>query len=110
MISVFDQEFVHMFDPPHLCKGIRNNLLTKRLQYLDPVTREVKHALWSVVERLYDMNTKVGKLTEEHVRAAKIKKMRVKYAAQVFSKSVADFLRFASKIIGKNNHKYLFPL
>lgn len=76
--------------------------MTKRLEYVDPLTGEVKYAMWSIVELLYEMNPKVGKLTEEHVVPAKIKKMRVKYAAQVFSRSVADFLRFASKITGEN--------
>lgn len=82
-------------------------MLTKKLQFTDPVTGKVRYAKWSIVEQVYEMYPKVGKLTEAHVVRTKIKKMRVKYAAQVLSASVANFIDFASKIAGKNMYKHV---
>lgn len=55
---------------------------------------------WSIVELAFDMDRNMiykrremmPKLTEPHVRKERINKMKVKYAAQVFSKTVASFI------------------
>lgn len=65
IIEVYDQQFVHMYDPPHLIKGIRNNLLTKLLKYIDRISRQTKYARWEVIQKLYDMNPETSKLTAE---------------------------------------------
>lgn len=96
IIEVYDQQFVHMYDPPHLIKGIRNNLLTKLLKYIDRICGKTKYARWEVIQKLYDMNPETSKLTAAHM--VNIKKMRVKYAAQVLSRSVAHGIRFACRL------------
>lgn len=86
------QEIVPIFDPPHLMKGVRNNLLTKNLKY----TYKNKEctAKWQHIADLYQRNPNysgyrlVPKLTAHHVLPNLIPKMRVKHCTQVFSRSV----------------------
>lgn len=40
-----------IFDPPHMMKGIKNNLLTKNVEYQDYGKKRV--AKWSHIEALY---------------------------------------------------------
>lgn len=81
-----------LYDPPHLIKGIRNNLITKNLKY--QMTGKECVAKWSHIVALYNRcpgykGVKlVPKLTSHHVVPALIPKMRVKHCTQVFSKSV----------------------
>lgn len=94
-----------IFDPPHLLKGIRNNFLTKNIRYkIDNVTRTAK---WDHIIKLYQSdngpNTIQGLrilpyLTDQHVYSDKIKKMKVKYAAQIFSHRLASSLYLAARI------------
>lgn len=91
--TVNGQEIVPLFDPPHLIKGIRNNLITKNL--LCTIDKSVKIAKWEHIMHLYEENPAykgirlMKNLTEAHVNPKKISKMKVKYATQVFSKTVA---------------------
>ncbi|KAJ8725324.1 hypothetical protein PYW08_003507 [Mythimna loreyi] len=90
-----------LFDTPHLLKGVRNNLLKKNAKYVQ--NGETKWAKWEHLKMLLDVDTGddeirlVNKLTEKHVIINKIPKMKVKYAAQVFSQRVSSALRFLSK-------------
>lgn len=93
-IIINGQEIIPLYDPPHLLKGIRNNLLTKNLLYTkDGITKTAK---WSDLHLLHKENPGykgvklLPKLTEYHVNPEKINKMRVKYASQVFSRTVAS--------------------
>lgn len=94
IILINGEEIVPLYDPPHLLKGIRNNLLTKNLKY----TKEgvIKTANWSHIKQLFDENPGykgvrlIPKLTENHVNPAKLNKMKVKYASQIFSRTVAS--------------------
>ncbi|KAI4455819.1 thap domain-containing protein 9 [Holotrichia oblita] len=87
------RKITHIFDPPHLLKGIRNNLLRSNLVWMNE--NEIFTASWEVIYTVYQMDNMSGqlrslpKLTEEHVNPDKIRKMKVSHAAQVFSHSVA---------------------
>lgn len=84
---------VPLFDPPHLIKGIRNNLLNNDLVF--SIENEQKTAKWKHIVNLYKENPGyrsirlIKNLSEVHVYPQKICKMKVKYATQVFSKTVA---------------------
>lgn len=95
VILINDQEIIPLYDPPHLLKGIRNNLLNKNLKY---TTKEgvTKTAKWSHIQLLYKENPGykgirlMPKLTENHINPEKLNKMKVKFASQLFSRSVAS--------------------
>lgn len=94
---VNQQEVVHLYDPPHLLKCVRNNLLMHNCKFT--WKRKEQAASWNDIETLYDLDvgdsdTKMlNKLTDAHVRKNKIKKMKVKIAAQVFSHRVSSTMR-----------------
>ncbi|CAH2989328.1 unnamed protein product [Chilo suppressalis] len=94
IILINNQEIVPLYDPPHLLKGIRNNLLNKNLHFVkDDVQKTAK---WSHLQLLNKENPGykgirlIPKLTENHVNPEKINKMKVKYASQIFSRTVAS--------------------
>lgn len=98
------QEIVGIYDPPHLLKGIRNNLLLNNLKY--KINNVCKEANWDHIVKLYeldvgDCNTKMCyRLTDSHVYKEKLKKMKVKNAAQVFSHRVSSTMKW-TEIKGK---------
>lgn len=64
-------------------------------------------ASWDVIELAYKMdmytnsfNRQMPQLTDRHVIKSKIKKMKVKYAAQIFSARLSAYLEYNSKIRG----------
>lgn len=71
-------EVVHIYDCPHLLKGLRNGLLNKNLHFTQDGVRKV--ASWLHVLHLYRIEQAHGKyslvpdLTDEHVLPQKIKK------------------------------------
>lgn len=90
---VNDRKIYYIFDVPHLIKSLRNNLLKYNFVYHDDGGSE-KVASWNDIEKIYDMeknaNYKMAyKLTESHIRPNNFEKMRVKYATQVLSRTVA---------------------
>lgn len=100
--EIKDNVIYPIFDPPHLIKGIRNNLITKNLEYyLDGKKRIAK---WAHLEALYKDGPGfkglrlVPKLTARHVIPNLIPKMKVKYATQVFSKTVSVAMGFTAGI------------
>jgi len=98
---------VHIYDVPHLLKCIRNNLLTKDLEYkVDNIT---KYAKWSHLDDLYRMVSAIPDckilpwLTDQYIVRDKIGKMKVKYATKVFSQRVSSTMNFlACKFIQYN--------
>ena len=97
------KEIVHLYDFPHLMKGIRNNLLDKNLHFVQG--KKEKIARWSHIEQLYEMDKQFGqpysqfkKLTDEHVVPAKIKKMRVQNCTQVFSHTVGTAMMVRAQV------------
>ena len=94
-------EVIPLYDVPHLLKGIRNNLLNKNLQF--KWKKDLQTASWDDIISFYEMDsgdfdTKMcNKLTDEHVYPDKLKKMKVKHAAQVFSQRVSASMRAVLK-------------
>ncbi|KAJ8917056.1 hypothetical protein NQ315_012975 [Exocentrus adspersus] len=88
LFRIGGQEIVGIFDPPHLLKGIRNNLLKYNLKFVTNGT--AKLCSWDDIVQLYeldvgDFNTRMCyKLTDSHIYEDKMKKMKVKHAAQSF--------------------------
>lgn len=106
-------EVIPLFDPPHLIKGIRNNLLPntkkkiiKKLQFVIEIDgkEELMTARWDEIQSAFIIHKygpkdkddkdddKKWKLTSAHVYEEEMSKMKVKVAAQVLSNTVADFL------------------
>ncbi|KAJ8914634.1 hypothetical protein NQ315_015372 [Exocentrus adspersus] len=91
--------FVPLFDPPHLLKSIRNNLLTKDLLFTVDGTR--KRASWTHIEHAYNIDKSnnirmMRKIHDLHVVRHKIKKMKVSIAAQIFSATVASAIKYCA--------------
>lgn len=92
---------VHIYDAPHLIKGVRNNLLNKTLVWEND--GETVRANWSDIVTVYEMDNTSGnmrsmpKLTEAHVHPTNKNKMRVSYAVQIFSHSVASLMFILSR-------------
>nr|CAH7755824.1 unnamed protein product [Callosobruchus chinensis] len=88
-------EIVHLYDYPHLLKGIRNSLLVKDLHF-EP-DGEKKVASWSHILDIYRLDQKMGKfsqfyeLTHEHVLPTKIRKMKVKHCTQNYPVPMCAF-------------------
>lgn len=99
---VGDQEIVCMYDVPHLLKGIRNNTLEADVQF-KWLQDKIQLASWRDVVALYELDVGTedfkmcNKLTDHHIYKDKIKKMKVKNAAQVFSQRVSSVMRFLAK-------------
>ncbi|KAB0793229.1 hypothetical protein PPYR_12849 [Photinus pyralis] len=112
-----NKEIVHIFDCPHLLKGIRNVLLTKDLIFTHDGKKKV--ASWKHIISTYKLDKLDGrfstftKLTDEHVFPEKIRKMKVKHCAQVFSFTVAVAIRnkakYSQKLSDPNHPEYLDP-
>jgi hypothetical protein len=80
-----------MFDPPHLIKCIRNNLMKYSFMFGNLV------ASWKDIEVFYDKDKSLTirsapKLTERHLHPNNFVKMKVKYATQILSHTVAASL------------------
>lgn len=94
---VDNKEIVPLYDVPHLLKGIRNNLLEHDAEFVQD--GKVKRASWSDIISFYEFDTghedlkMCYKLTDAHVYKDKIKKMKVKNAAQIFSRSFSAVMR-----------------
>lgn len=108
IIIINGQKIIPLYDPPHLLKCIRNNLLRKNLQFKlqDGKTRIAK---WSHVEDAYEIDCSNGhlramrKLTDYHIIPNKIKKMKVSYCTQVFSHTVSTVMALMSKSQSKSS-------
>ena len=77
-----------IFDPPHLLKSLRNNLLKYNFLF------ENKIASWDHIKTFYNKEREkpirtAPKLTSKHIDPNGFMKMKVKFASQVFSHSVS---------------------
>ncbi|XP_039308365.1 uncharacterized protein LOC105204150 isoform X2 [Solenopsis invicta] len=93
-------EVVPLYDYVHLQKGVRNNLLTKDL-VVDKFKKESERQFvsWNDIITVYEIDKysflkqrQMPKLTNKHIFPNCIPKMRVKYATQVISHTVANFI------------------
>ncbi|RVE39798.1 hypothetical protein evm_015552 [Chilo suppressalis] len=93
--DVNGNEIIPLYDPPHLLKGIRNNLINKNLKYVNE-DKKICVAKWEHLRLLHAENTAykgirlIPKLTDQHIIPEKMGKMRVKFATQVFSQTVSS--------------------
>ena len=77
-----------MFDPPHLLKCTRNNLMKYAFRFGN------YSACWKDIVDFYEKDKLLPiraapKLTEKHIHPTNFQKMKVKYATQIFSHTVA---------------------
>lgn len=93
------QEIVPLYDYVHLQKGVRNNLLTKNLLINKSKKEGKRFASWDDIIITYEMDKysflrkrQMPKLTDKHIFLDMIPKMKVKYATQVLSHTVANFM------------------
>ena len=82
------KKYFVIFDPPHLLKSVRNNLLKYKLEFGH------KASSWDGVKSFYQREHKLAirmapKPTEKHIDPNGFLKMSVKLASQIFSHSVA---------------------
>lgn len=111
-INSFTQPYIHInsqikiyciFDLPQLIISLRNTLMIHKLQFQDD-DGSLVIADWGVIETLCSKNDEnnagilVSKLTNSHIRPNESEKKELKYAAEVFSKSVAEALDMEYKM------------
>lgn len=91
IFEVNGEKIIPLYDVPHLLKGLRNNLMSKDLVYTMENKKRV--AKWDHIMQLYNNTPSykglrlIKNFTESHCNPAKIPKMKVKYASQLFSQS-----------------------
>ena len=92
-----EKKYFVLCDPPHLIKNIRNNLKNQGFILYDvPVS-------WDHVVEFYHLDCKnslrlAPKLTHKHINLPPFAKLKVKYATQVLSHTVASGISFIAKI------------
>lgn len=111
--DVDGSKIIHCFDPPHVLKSLRNNLLTKKLKhsvtsYYEPDdeihednndTKVFAH--WGDVRDFYEFDKGnrprlVRKISKLHIDPES-DKMKVSLASQIFSKSLGTMMLFCSE-------------
>lgn len=71
----------------------------KLFQFIDKDVSATHYAKWDDIDKAYRVdknqtaNSRVTKLTDEHIYVKKIKKMRVRPAAQVLSQTTASLIQ-----------------
>jgi hypothetical protein len=87
-VSIGGKELLFYFDPSHLIKATRNNLMKNEIYWGDNSTS------WKYIEDCdkQQKNRLAPKLTEHHIHPNNFEKMRVKYAVHVISATVASAL------------------
>lgn len=95
-VEISGQQLRVVYDPPHLLKSIRNNLLIK-----DTIFKG-KIASWNEIKTVFNADCQLGhtrmnkKLTKHHVCAEKMKKMKVRVAAQALSGTTSAMLKYTA--------------
>lgn len=87
----------YFFDPTHLLKATRNNLLSHAFHWDD------QKASWKYIEAFYLQDNKqrnrlASKLSNSHIYPTNFEKIRIKFAAQVLSNNVAAGLETYIKL------------
>ncbi|XP_019888907.1 uncharacterized protein LOC105284485 isoform X3 [Ooceraea biroi] len=103
-ITVNEQDIIPLYDPPHLIKGIRNNLLNGDLEFDRAEGEEQKYASWEIIEQAYHMDLThnvyrlMPKITADHVIKNRVKIKKVKTATQVLSMTMGGFIHHHTKM------------
>lgn len=91
--EVDGKRIIPFYDPPHLLKGIRNNLLAGNIHF--KTEEHEKVAMWEDIYKTWLLDScseevrLLPKIGTFHVEPEKIKKMKVSICAQVFSRTMA---------------------
>ena len=90
-----ENQYFYMFDVRHLLKATRNNLLKYDIGFVS--RRKSSTARWKYLEKVFEKDSlfkfrSIPKLTSKHINPSNFDKMKVKYATQVLSHSVAAAL------------------
>jgi hypothetical protein len=85
-------KYFYMFDTPHLLKSVRNNLHKYSIHF------GKKAATWNIIKQFYEIDKQqqikcCPKLTDSHIYLPAFSRMKVRFATQVFSKSLARGLQ-----------------
>lgn len=85
--DVDGKKIYYIFDPPHLLKLTRNNLMSNYFEYDGVKTN------WQFIQDFYNEDSKLcfrlaPKLTDDHLSPKVFKKMKVKFAAHIISSTV----------------------
>lgn len=91
------EKVFYFFDSPHLLKATRNCLMNNHIEFTSANLNAPVEASWQPIVDLFEADkTKsirlLPKLKQEHISPNNNQKMRVKYAAQILSASVAAAL------------------
>ena len=94
------KKIICLFDPPHLIKAIRNNLINYNFIYETKVASSIyktKVASWDDIKVVYERDKQqtlrcCAKLTQKHLNPNGFQKMKVKLATQGMSQTVASTL------------------
>jgi len=81
------QKIFYIFDVPHPLKSTRNNFFKYNLTFLNGTTD--KKYLVDFYKSDQGLNRLAPKLSEAHINPGPFQKMKVKYASQIFSNTVA---------------------
>ncbi|KAF2884419.1 hypothetical protein ILUMI_21743 [Ignelater luminosus] len=98
VININGQEVYTSFDAPHLLKCLRNNFMNTKVQFFI----NKKAVSWTDVEATYEVDKRsmttraMLKITPAHMSPSNFQKMRVKYAAQIFSHTVSAAIKTVS--------------
>lgn len=117
--TINGSKIIHCFDPPHLIKSLRNNLLVKDLKHCvsfnetkfkpngtivwNEKSKVKRVASWKDVRNFYEFNNNqnglfnlIPKITDEHINPDR-RKMKVNLATQVFSGTYGRNMYLCSK-------------
>ena len=91
MVHIQREKIIYLFDTPHLIKAVRNNLMKYNFNF------DGKIASWEDIKLVYNCDQQQSlrccpKLTKKHINPNGFEKMRVKYASQILSQTVASTL------------------
>jgi len=90
-----------------LLKSTRNNFLTKDIDidFRKTCNEAKKYASWNHIDTIFEIDKncflkqqQLSKITGKHINPKLIPKMRVKYASQIFSKTLANFMDIVLKL------------
>lgn len=109
--EINEQEIIHFWDSPHLLKGMRNNFMTKSLVYYSG-GKECYADIWQIVELAWKMDLvlnpvkrRVKNITQYHIDKFKCRKMSVKTAAHICSRTLAAWIEELAKSQSKKQLK-----
>lgn len=91
LFFVNQKKIFYVFDVPHLLKSTRNNFFKYHLIFANGIT-EKKH-LVNFYKSDQGLNRLAPKLTDAHINPNPFQKMKVRYASQIFSATVAAGMR-----------------